>query len=93
MRKLENIVGPQIKKLRKQQGLTQEMLAAKCSARGWDISPSTLSKIEVRLRFVTDVEIFFLCKLFKVQMEELFPNRVSIHPSHGLKSDHLKPKV
>src|ERR1051326_7132192 len=50
MAKVQNIVGPQIRKLRYQQNLTQEQLAARCGIRGWDISRATLSKIEAQIR-------------------------------------------
>jgi len=71
----KNIVGPQIRKLRYQQNLTQEMFAAKCSVRGLDLSRGTLSKIEAQLRCVTDAELIVLAEALKVELTELYPKR------------------
>ena len=73
MIKLQNIVGPQIRKLRYQQGVTQEAFAARCGVLGWDLSRATLSKIEARLRCVTDAELEILAKALKVDIAALFP--------------------
>ena len=66
MAKPQNIVGPQIRKLRYQQGLTQELFAARCSVLGLELSRGTLSKIEAQLRCVTDTELIVLAKALKV---------------------------
>jgi transcriptional regulator with XRE-family HTH domain len=77
MAKAQNIVGPQVRKLRYQQGLTQEALAARCGVRGWDLSRATLSKIEAQLRCVTDAELETLADALKVGLDDLFPSRRS----------------
>jgi len=80
MTKPQNIVGPQIRKLRYQQGMTQEMFAARCSIFGWDLSRGTLSKIEAQLRCVTDTELLILTKALKVDVNTLLPpKRTRIH--------------
>lgn len=68
-----NIVGPQIRKLRYQQGLTQELLAARCGAKGLDLSRTMLAKIENGLREVTDRELVQLARALRVDLIELFP--------------------
>jgi transcriptional regulator with XRE-family HTH domain len=73
MTKPQNIVGPQIRKLRYQQELTQEMFAARCSIQGWDLSRATLSKIEAQLRCVTDAELVILANALKVDVGALLP--------------------
>jgi transcriptional regulator with XRE-family HTH domain len=75
MAKVQNIVGPQIRKLRYQQNLTQEQLAARCGIRGWDISRATLSKIEAQIRCVNDSELEVLADALGVKMDILFPPR------------------
>ncbi|WP_218744435.1 helix-turn-helix domain-containing protein, partial [Vibrio parahaemolyticus] len=52
-----NIVGAQVRTLRKQQKLTQEQLSARCNLIGLDISRGTLAKIEAGVRQVIDTEI------------------------------------
>ncbi len=71
----KNIVGPQIRKLRYQQNLTQEMFAARCSVRGLDLSRGTLSKIEAQLRCVTDAELVVLAEALKAELKDLYPKR------------------
>jgi transcriptional regulator with XRE-family HTH domain len=73
MTKPQNIVGPQIRKLRYQQELTQEMFAARCSIQGWDLSRATLSKIEAQLRCVTDAELVILANALKMDVSALLP--------------------
>ena len=73
-KKIANVVGPQIQKLRYQMGLTQEEFAARCQVSGFDISRGTLSQIEAQLRCVTDLELFLLARILKVSTENLYPD-------------------
>ena len=68
-----NVVGPAVRRLRYNQKLTQDLLAARCAVAGCDISRSTLAKIEAQIRGVSDVELFVLASVLRVQIEELFP--------------------
>ena len=74
MAKPHNIVGPQVRKLRYQQEITQEALAARCGVLGWDLSRATLSKIEAQLRCVTDGELRILAHALKVNLDDLYPS-------------------
>jgi transcriptional regulator with XRE-family HTH domain len=69
----QNIVGPQVRKVRDQQNMTQEALAARCGVLGWDLSRGTLSKIEAQLRCVTDSELRVLADALKVSLDDLYP--------------------
>jgi transcriptional regulator with XRE-family HTH domain len=69
----QNIAGPQIRKLRYQQGLTQTLFAARCSVLGLELSRGTLSKIEAQLRCVTDVELVALAEALRVEVAVLLP--------------------
>ena len=71
----QNIVGPQVRKLRYQQSLTQEMLAARCTVRGLEMSRATLSKIEAQLRCVTDGELVVLAEALQVSVQALLPSK------------------
>jgi len=73
MTQKKNIVGPQVRKLRDQKGLTQEMFAARCTVLGLDLSRATLSKIEAQLRCVTDTELVALAEALKVDVTMLLP--------------------
>lgn len=69
----QNIIGKRVRNLRYKQGLTQEMLAARCGRVGWDISRGTLSKIEAQIRCVTDREVTVIAKALRVRIDQLFP--------------------
>ena len=57
-----NLIGPQVRDIRMEQGLTQEELAAKYNIVGLGIS-----------RQLTDEEAALLAKALKVPIEELYP--------------------
>ena len=67
-----NILGPRIRKLRKQKGMTQEMLAARCSVLGLEMSRALLSKIEAQIRQVTDSDLLVMAEALKVDVKDLF---------------------
>ncbi|NOS70227.1 MAG: helix-turn-helix transcriptional regulator [Verrucomicrobia bacterium] len=69
----QNLVGPMVRKLRYQRGLTQAMLTARCSQAGWDVSENTIAKIEAQIRCVTDREVVFLAKALRVPLQTVFP--------------------
>ncbi len=68
-----NLVGPQVRRLRVQQGLTQPALAARCQRSGYDLSREGLAKIESRLRGVTDAEVVLLARALRVPFSILYP--------------------
>jgi transcriptional regulator with XRE-family HTH domain len=72
---LRNIVGPQVRKLRYQKGLTQELFAARCSILGLELSRATLSKIEAQLRCVSDSELVILADALRADVSALLPPR------------------
>ena len=75
MAKPKNIVGPQVRRLRDQQGVTQEMFAARCTVLGFELSRATLSKIEAQLRCVADSELVVLAEALKVEVQSLLPSK------------------
>lgn len=73
--KSQNLVGPQIRRIRRAAGMSQNDLAIKLQVKGWDISRGGISKIESRLRLVNDAELFLLAAILGAEMRELFPAR------------------
>jgi transcriptional regulator with XRE-family HTH domain len=67
-----NIIGPQIKRLRESNDMTQEELTAQCNLQGWNISRGTLAKIESQVRRVTDSEVALIARVLKVDISELY---------------------
>ncbi len=72
-----NIIGSQVRVLRKSQKLTQEELATKCNLLGFDVSRSTLAKIEAGIRQVTDIEVLSLSQALICNIQDLFINQDS----------------
>lgn len=73
----QNVVGPQVRRLRMAAGLSQEALVAKLQVAGWDLSRAGLSKIEAGLRRVNDAEAWMLAKVLGCPLADLFPARGS----------------
>lgn len=73
----QNILGAQIRRIRSQQDLSQEMLAARCNVVGWDISRGTLAKIEAGIRCVTDLEAAVLALSLRVPLLALYPDELA----------------
>lgn len=68
-----NVVGNNVRKLRYNLKLTQDMFAARCGIVGWNLSRGTLAKIEAGVRCVTDAELWVLARALKCPLEKLFP--------------------
>lgn len=71
--KAQNATGPQIRRFRAEQGLTQEDLVARCGVTGWRLSRGTLAKIEAQVRCVSDAELYILARALKRPIEQLYP--------------------
>lgn len=61
-----NSVGEVASHLRRQQNLTQEDLAGRAAAIGWNISRDVVKRIESGEREVTDIELRLLAKSLRV---------------------------
>lgn len=73
-----NVTGTQVRKLRDQRGWTQEVLAQKLQLAGWDVSRTSLAKLEAGLRRTVDCELLFLAKVLGVGIGDLFPPNVNL---------------
>ena len=73
-----NIVGKNVRSIREMKGLTQEQLVAKCNLIDWQISRSTLAKIEANVRRVTDQEVFYLSQALNSDIKDLFSQQPPI---------------
>ena len=85
-----NLIGNTIRKLREEQGLTQDQFAARCNLIGWDISRGTLAKIESKVRRITDIEVALLAQALNQPIESLFDSRPAQQHGH---LDKLSTKV
>lgn len=69
-----NMVGRNIERLRKEQGIKQKDFIARIQVMGCDMNPTSYSKLEGQVRSATDREIFVIAKILGVTMETLFLN-------------------
>jgi transcriptional regulator with XRE-family HTH domain len=72
----QNIVGPQVAKLRYQAKLSQSGFAATCQRMDWDISRGIVAAIEGGVRCVTDAELVNLARALRVPLETLLPEKI-----------------
>ena len=71
----KNAVGPAVRRLRNERGMTQEEAAAKLQVLGWSrCTRGWLSRIEARLVAVRDYELTYFARVFKVALPVLFPS-------------------
>ncbi len=70
--RIEKKIGQNIRRLRENAGLSQEMLSARLQVNGCDITRSALAKIEVGQRHLYPDEVILLKKLLKVSYDEIF---------------------
>jgi len=68
----KNVIGPQVKALRKKLGLTQKALAEKLQLEGYEFSDLTILRIENGSRFAADYEVKALADVFGVSTDDLF---------------------
>ncbi|MDU7364104.1 helix-turn-helix transcriptional regulator [Clostridium sp.] len=70
--KKRNIIGDNVRRLRKEQKLTQEELTAKLQTEGLDIDRPMLTRIELKQREVYDYEVLGISNALNIPIEELF---------------------
>ena len=83
MQNPRNMVGPQVRCLRNECGLSQPALAELLQRGGWDISRDTIAKIQDQRRWVSDFEVAFLAEILNVPIPELFGNRAHSEKPKG----------
>lgn len=71
---IKNLVGPQVKELRKAKKITQKELAIQLQLLGYDFNDLTILRIEQQSRFVSDIELLALATFFGVDICKLYPS-------------------
>ena len=66
-----NIAGIKVAALRKSMKISQREVADRLQLIGLDIDKNAVQRIESGQRFVTDIELISLAKVFSVTIEEL----------------------
>ena len=66
-----NICGKQVPAYRKQMGKSQRELADALQLLGLDVDKNAVQRIEAGKRFVTDIELIYLSRVFKITINDL----------------------
>jgi len=66
-----NICGEQVAKFRISRKLSQRQLADILQSQGLDIDKNAIQRIEAGKRFVTDIELVYIAKMFNVSFDIL----------------------
>ena len=69
---LKNIIGKNVRRLRKEAKLSQHKLAVKLQLLGYEFDRHTILRVERGIRFVADYEVEAFAKVFEIQMSELY---------------------
>ena len=70
--KKRNLVGANLKKIRLNNGLSQEQLIAQLNLLGLDLDRTSLSRIENQNREVYDYELVYFSKALKINLIDLY---------------------
>ena len=69
---IETKIGRNVRRLREQAGMTQELLAAKLQLNGCDLTRSAVAKIEVGQRHLYPDEIRLIKQILGREYEDIF---------------------
>lgn len=76
--KVKNLIGPQVKALRKKKKITQKDMAAQLQVMGYEFNDLTILRIEQQTRFVSDIELLALATYFNTTLDALYPSQEDI---------------
>ncbi len=66
-----NLIGKRLAAERKKLGLSQKKFADRLELLGLDVDKNAIQRIECGKRFVTDIELVFICKALGIDPNEL----------------------
>ena len=67
-----NVCGKNVAVMRKKLNISQRELAERMQLMGYDLDKNAIQRIESGQRFVTDIEVQALAKVFDVELPTLF---------------------
>ena len=71
----KNLISQRLIELRKEHGLSQRDLAQKLQLAGYDMDKNVITRIETGKRYVTDIELQALSRIFDVSYEYLIDGK------------------
>ena len=66
------MVGKNVERLRKEKGIKQKDFISRMQLMGFDINPTSYSKLEGQIRMATDKEVYAIAKILEVSIDSLF---------------------
>lgn len=66
-----NLIGERLPEKRKKTGRSQKKFADRLQFLGLDVDKNAIQRIECSKRFVTDIELVFICKALGIDPNEL----------------------
>ena len=72
-----NVWGDNVAVMRKKLNISQRELAERMQLMGYDLDKNAIQRIESGQRFVTDIEVQALAKVFDVELPTLFDENLS----------------
>ena len=66
------MVGRNVERLRKKRGIKQKDFVTMMQLMGFDINPTSYSKLEGQIRVATDKEVYAMAKILRVPIEVLY---------------------
>lgn len=67
----KNLIGERLRALRAKEGLSQRDLAHRLQLMGMDMDKNVITRIETNKRYVTDLELRALVRIFEVSYQYL----------------------
>ena len=71
----KNLIGQRLKELRATAGLSQQGLARKLQLIGVDMDKNVITRIETNKRYVSDIELWALCRILDVSYDYLIDGK------------------
>ena len=71
----KNLISQRLIELRKKHGLSQRDLAQKLQLAGYDMDKNVITRIETGKRYVTDIELQALTRIFGISYEDLIDTK------------------
>lgn len=71
-----NLIGANVKKYRKKKKISQQYLSNQLELLGVYVCRGSISRIEDHSRTVTDIELFAIAEILKVDVKDLFDNNL-----------------
>ena len=68
----KNLIGENLKRIRIERGLSQQMLSNKLELLGVYVCRGSVSRIEDYSRTVTDIELYALAEVLSMSVDELY---------------------